>query len=166
MISGGASEDYDTLKEIEEKVKSNTEDIEQNKTDILSIKESVEFTPRFIGRYNIPWLIEGQGSLQARLYQLQKNVFSIDVNGGGTPYTTDKTSYSLPVDIPVRRYNPSNDMAPYCSPIKVGITDDEKLLIGMVGYHDGVINISIPLGKAVISISEANIIVYGELIED
>ena len=40
MISGGASEDYDTLKEIEEKVKSNTEDIEQNKTDISLLKKT------------------------------------------------------------------------------------------------------------------------------
>ena len=134
--------------------------------DLIEIIEAINFTPRFIGRYNIPWLIQGQGSLQARLYQLQKNVFSIDINGGGTPYTTEKTSYSLPVDIPVRRYNPSNDMVPYCSPAKVGITDDEKLLIGMVGYHDGTIIISVPVGKAVASISEANIIVYGELIED
>lgn len=167
MISGGASEDYDTLKEIEEKVKSNTEDIEQNKTDISLLKENVEFTPRFIGRYNAPWFIDGQGSLTARLVQLQKNVFSLDVNGGGSPCALSSgTNYAYALDLPIKTYNPENNMVPYCSPVRLGTTTEQGSVIGMAGYTDGSLTIQAESGIEYTSLTLANIIIYGELIEE
>lgn len=126
--------------------------------------DNSEFTPRFIGTYSVPWLIEGMGSLSARLVQLQKNIFSLDVNGGGAAFTVEAgNAYILHVDIPVKRYNPSN-MTPY-SALARFYTSDSDVVIGMVGFYEEGLQIVAP-ANTYTSISMANIIIYGELIED
>lgn len=146
---------------------------EENKTDISLLKENAEFTPRVIGRYNMPWFIEGQGNLSTVLTQLQKNIFSLSINGGGSAFTIDSEVCSIPFDIPVIRYNPSQSMSPYTSVAVMNVADGGGCLAGVVGFSndiaDGAPNVNIggiPIGTSITSLTQANIIIYGELIEE
>lgn len=176
-IVGGASSDFDTLGEIEDKIKElenngydDTEikkGIEQIETDISLLKENVEFTPRFIGHYSIPWFIEGQGGISASVVQLQKNVFSISISGGGAGFDVEENMYSVPVNIPIKVLDaPNKTVLPYCSPAKYGASEGKEAYFGMIGYYDDTIVFSTPVGKAIGSVTLSHIIVYGELIED
>lgn len=203
-IVGGASSDFDTLGEIENKIKElgdnevydDTEikkDIEQIETDISSVSERVlelekaggesfdVYNPRHIGEYKIPWFIEGQGQIVAFLTQLQKNVFSLDITGGGSPFTMDTYYKTVDVSLPIQlkqvdgsNSNISVGTRTFNGLFVVQVSSDgglstEGLSTGAVTFMDHPnqrITFYLPKATTFAGIISSKIIIYGELIED
>lgn len=185
MINKGGGYDDTAIKS---DISANSEAIETLETDISSVSERVMelenvgggsfdvYNPHHIGEYVIPWFIEGQGQIIAFLTQLQKNVFSLDITGGGSPFTMDTYYKTVDVSLPIQlkqvdgaNSNVSTGTRHFNGLFVVQTTSDGGLSTGSVTFTDHPnqkITFYLPKATTFAGIISSKIIIYGELIED